>query len=90
MTDKDPNALTSWSEIIRKQGENHRERENELAEEFETKAALTIASVPALSNEGLVNLYDEFQDTGGNPRINNARAEVRKAFKAEILKRMNK
>lgn len=62
--DKDPGSLDAWSDIIRRQGEEARRRDNEALAIAMRDLPVKIAGLPKLTNEDLLEVFVTFNCRG--------------------------
>lgn len=81
-------TLNEWSELIRQQGETHKQRESERIDSMESQLPRAIASLPGRGNKELLALLCEFHGSRASIREDQIREQFRLAVESEILSRM--
>lgn len=91
VTPDEPSSLSSWSDIIRRQGEERRAEQDRLLEEMTKRLPGEIAALTTLKPKMLIAKHDLYsRKYTMDPREMKLWQTLAKASRKEILRRMKK
>lgn len=83
--------LSDWSEIIQRQGEESRKRDDDTLAEMQERYPSQVEKYKEMTNEELVDHFKAYSQRGcADPRQSKVFQDLAEEGKLEILRRLNK